>query len=98
MEGNTHVNKGKVYAPKGMLGTGWLGGIGGLYAEGRNLFETLMLNWVLYDTKFDSERYRLFGNNPEKRIIEMSSFRDDPMKISGCIVFPADAGMSSAVF
>ena len=23
----------------------------------------------------------------------MSSFRDDPMKISGCIVFPADAGM-----
>lgn len=28
----------------------------------------------------------------------MSSFRDDPMKISGCIVFPADAGMSSAVF
>lgn len=30
--------------------------------------------------------------------VEMSSFRDDPMKISGCIVFPADAGMSSAVF
>lgn len=74
VEGNTHVNKGKVYAPKGMLGTGWLGGIGGLYAEGRNLFETLMLNWVLYDTKFDSERYRLFGNNQDIPVWE----REDP--------------------
>lgn len=65
VKGNTHVNKGKVYAPKGMLGTGWLGGIGGLYAEGKNFFETLMLNWVLYDTKYDSERYRLFGNEQD---------------------------------
>lgn len=45
--GNTHVNKGKVYAPKGDVGTGWLGAIGGTFLEGRNLFETLMLNWCL---------------------------------------------------
>lgn len=62
VQGNTHVSGGKVPAPTGMLQTGWLGAIGGLYAEGRNLFETLMLNWVLYDTKYDSERYQLFGN------------------------------------
>ena len=46
--GNTHVNKNKVYAPKGMVSTGWLGNIGGTYLNGSNLFETLMLNWVLY--------------------------------------------------
>ena len=65
VQGNTHVSGGKVHAPKGMLQTGWLGGIGGLYAEGRNLFETLMFNWVLYDMKYDSERYRLFGNQQD---------------------------------
>jgi CRISPR system Cascade subunit CasA len=49
VKGNTHVTKGKVYPPKGAVGTGMLGAIGGLYLEGRNLFETLMLNWVLMD-------------------------------------------------
>ena len=49
VESNTHVNKGKVYAPKGAVGTGWCGAIGGVCLEGKNLFETLMLNWVLYD-------------------------------------------------
>lgn len=48
VEGNTHVNKNKIYAPKGMVATGWLGNIGGTYLTGSNLFETLMLNWVLY--------------------------------------------------
>lgn len=62
MKGNTHINKGKIYPLKGFLGTGWLGGIGGVYAEGANLFETLMLNWVLYDDRYDLEYYRLFGN------------------------------------
>lgn len=47
--GNTHVSKGKVYAPKGALGTGWCGAIGGVILEGDNLFQDLMLNWVLYD-------------------------------------------------
>ncbi len=49
VKGNTHVQKGKVYPPKGAVGTGMLGAIGGLYLEGRNLFETLMLNLVLMD-------------------------------------------------
>lgn len=26
----------------------------------------------------------------------MSSFLDDPMKVLGCVVFPADAGVNSA--
>ena len=46
--GNTHVNKGKVYAPKGLPGTGWQGTIGTIALEGDTLFETLMLNWCLY--------------------------------------------------
>ena len=46
--GNTHVNKGKVYAPKGLPGTGWQGTIGTIALEGGTLFETLMLNWCLY--------------------------------------------------
>lgn len=45
--GNTHINKGRVYAPKGAVGTGWCGAIGGVFVEGHNYFETLMLNLVL---------------------------------------------------
>ncbi|MDI9590262.1 MAG: type I-E CRISPR-associated protein Cse1/CasA [Acidobacteriota bacterium] len=47
--GSSHVNKGKVYPPKGIPATGWLGTIGGVYLEGDNLFQTLMLNWVMHD-------------------------------------------------
>lgn len=47
--GNTHVNKGKVYPPKGIPSTGWLGCIGGVYLEGENLFQTLLWNLVLYE-------------------------------------------------
>ncbi|MBT1171793.1 type I-E CRISPR-associated protein Cse1/CasA [Bifidobacterium sp. MA2] len=54
--GNTHVNKGKVYAPKGAIGTGWLGAVGPVFVEGGNLFETLMLNWCLY-----GGQTRMFG-------------------------------------
>lgn len=53
--GNTRINKGKVYPPKGLPGTGWCGSIGGTYLEGRNLFETLMLNWVLFDDRAGSQ-------------------------------------------
>lgn len=49
VEGNTHFDsQNKVHAPKGMVQTGWLGNIGGTYLTGSSLFETLMLNWVLY--------------------------------------------------
>lgn len=58
--GNTHVNKGKVYAPKGMAGTGWLGAAGPVAVEGDSLFRTLMLNWCLYDTK--NNTVKMFGN------------------------------------
>lgn len=47
--GNTHVNKGKVYPPKGLPGIGWSGSIGTVYVEGKSLFETLMLNFVMFD-------------------------------------------------
>lgn len=51
VKGNTHVKSGKVYPPKGAVGTGLFGAQGGVYLEGKNLFETLMLNWVLCDSK-----------------------------------------------
>lgn len=49
VSGNTHVQKGKVYPPKGYPGTGLLGAEGLVYLEGQSLFETLMLNLVLFD-------------------------------------------------
>jgi CRISPR system Cascade subunit CasA len=38
---------GKKYGDPGTAGTGWLGKFGQIYAVGENLFETLMLNFVL---------------------------------------------------
>lgn len=49
--GNSHINKGKVYAPKGAVGTGWCGAIGGVFVEGENLFETILLNFVLWNER-----------------------------------------------
>ena len=46
--GNTSARNGKAYAPKGALGTGWCGALGGIYLEGSSLFETLLLNFVLF--------------------------------------------------
>jgi len=46
--GNTSAKSGKAYAPKGALGTGWCGALGGIYLEGRSLFETLLFNYVLH--------------------------------------------------
>lgn len=46
--GNTSARSGKAYAPKGALGTGWCGALGGIYLEGQSLFETLLLNFVLF--------------------------------------------------
>lgn len=47
--GNSRVKGGKVYSPKGIPSTGWLGQLGLVHIEGRTLFETLMLNWVMFD-------------------------------------------------
>jgi CRISPR system Cascade subunit CasA len=46
MVDDERVKGGKVYP----LGTGWAGGLGGVFAEGRTLRETLLLNLVAADT------------------------------------------------
>ncbi|MEH0576833.1 MULTISPECIES: type I-E CRISPR-associated protein Cse1/CasA [Streptomyces] len=46
MVGDERVKGGKVYP----LGTGWAGGLGGVFAEGDSLRETLLLNLVAADT------------------------------------------------
>lgn len=58
--GNTHVNKGKVYAPKGIPSTGWAGCIGGVFLEGANVFQTLMWNLVLHDAARGN--FSMFGD------------------------------------
>lgn len=50
VKGYSGAKAGKAYAPTGG-GTGMLGAEGGIYLEGKNLFETLMLNWVLFDDR-----------------------------------------------
>lgn len=40
---------GRVYSISGLTATGWLGAIGGTFLEGATLFETLMLNWCLFN-------------------------------------------------
>lgn len=43
--GDPRVKSGKSYP----IGTGWAGGLGGLYFEGLTLFETLLLNFIACD-------------------------------------------------
>lgn len=63
--GNLRASKGKVYAPKGLPGVGWLGSIGSVFVEGRSLFETLMLNWVMYDNvSYGGDVFRLQDDLP----------------------------------
>ncbi|MEV5432733.1 type I-E CRISPR-associated protein Cse1/CasA [Streptomyces sp. NPDC052701] len=47
MAGDDRVKGGKVYP----LGTGWAGGLGGVFVEGGTLRETLLLNLVAADTE-----------------------------------------------
>ncbi|MFF9527471.1 type I-E CRISPR-associated protein Cse1/CasA [Streptomyces achromogenes] len=47
MVGDDRVRGGKVYP----LGTGWAGGLGGVFVEGATLRETLLLNLVAADTE-----------------------------------------------
>ena len=44
--GSTTAKSGKQYAPKGAVGTGLMGAYGAVCCEGKNFFETLLLNWV----------------------------------------------------
>lgn len=51
VKGYSRAKSGKAYAPKGLGGTGLLGAEGGVYLEGGNLCQTLLLNLVLYDER-----------------------------------------------
>lgn len=59
VKGNTKAKGGRVYAPKGLPGVGWMGSIGSVVIEGSSLFRTLMLNWSMFDERTSSGR--LFG-------------------------------------
>ena len=59
VKGNTKAKGGRVYAPKGLPGVGWMGSIGSVVVEGSSLFRTLMLNWSMFDERTSSGR--LFG-------------------------------------
>lgn len=63
VEGNTHVNKGKVYPPKGVVSTGWMGSLGGVFLEGSTLFETLLFNWCLISKRAKAS---IVGNEEDK--------------------------------
>lgn len=47
--GDPRVKGGKSYP----IGTGWSGGLGGLFFEGKTLFETVILNFIARDTEAD---------------------------------------------
>ncbi|NEG54823.1 type I-E CRISPR-associated protein Cse1/CasA [Bifidobacterium sp. SMA15] len=87
--GNTHVNKGKVYAPKGMAGTGWLGVLGPVMVEGDNLFRTLMLNWCLYDAGNNS--VRMFGNEDDVPPWEFEESSGPDITVRTSFTGPVDA-------
>lgn len=80
--GNTHVKSGKVYAPKGAVGTGWCGAVGGTFMEGNNLFETLMLNFVLFDRRND--RGCLLGIEGDVPPWERESPSSDLIQVDPC--------------
>ncbi|BDR52365.1 CRISPR-associated protein CasA [Bombiscardovia nodaiensis] len=81
--GNTHVNKGKVYPPKGAVGTGWLGALGGVYLEGQNLFQTLMLNWCLLDSSGRGDGLPLAGRQSDKPVWEQQPAGTDMRMCDG---------------
>lgn len=87
--GNTHVNKGKVYAPKGMAGTGWLGALGPVAAEGDSLFHTLMLNWCLYDA--NNNMMRMLGNENDTAPWEFDEPSDSDIAVRTSFAGPVDA-------
>ncbi|MFE1824019.1 type I-E CRISPR-associated protein Cse1/CasA [Streptomyces anulatus] len=64
VEGDARVKGGKVYP----LGVGWAGALGGVFAEGSTLRETLLLNLVAADTggiRFDSGDRPAWRRDPD---------------------------------
>ncbi|MCH9276909.1 type I-E CRISPR-associated protein Cse1/CasA [Bifidobacterium amazonense] len=87
--GNTHVNKGKVYAPKGMAGTGWLGAVGPMTVESNCLLRTLLLNWCLYDVK--NNEVKLFGNEDDVPPWELDTPSGPDITVRTSFTGPVDA-------
>lgn len=48
-DGSNERGKGTLFPPN--IGVAWLGTLGVIYAQGNSLFETLMLNLIIYDTE-----------------------------------------------
>ncbi|EFA23032.1 type I-E CRISPR-associated protein Cse1/CasA [Bifidobacterium gallicum] len=82
VEGFSAINKGKAFAPQGVPSVGWLGNIGSVWAEGSNLFETIMLNWVisnpltseLSESTYDRAPWEL-DTPPEHDLVVRDGFR-----------------------
>ncbi|PWG60240.1 type I-E CRISPR-associated protein Cse1/CasA [Bifidobacterium catulorum] len=87
--GNTHINKGKVYAPKGVAGTGWLGVLGPVTVEGANLVQSLLLNWCLYDTRNNTTE--LFGNADDLPPWELDESPGFDLRMRTSFTGPVDA-------
>ncbi|MGO5363212.1 MULTISPECIES: type I-E CRISPR-associated protein Cse1/CasA [unclassified Bifidobacterium] len=64
LAGSTTARSGREYAPKGQISTGALGFCGGVYLERANLFETLMMNWVMYVESGEVPFLALVGDAP----------------------------------
>lgn len=90
--GNSHVKSGKAYPPKGLCGTGLLGGMEGVYLEGENLFQTLMLNWVLHDNRASNNAF--FGNEADIPSWELSLNEDSRVLTGDMVERPIDGPVS----
>lgn len=74
--GDGRAKGGKVYP----LGVGWTGNLGGVFVEGDNLHETLLLNLVAFDTenlRIDADRDRPAWRHPVCGATEM-----EPLELS----------------
>ena len=87
--GSTHVKSGRVYAPKGLSGTGWLGTLGPVMVEGESLFRTLLLNWCLYDSNNDD--IRLFDNDEDVAPWELDDPVGPDLTVRASFTGPVDA-------
>lgn len=75
-KGDPRIKGGKVYP----LGVGWAGNLGGVFVEGGNLRETLLLNLIAFDTdnlRIDADADRPAWRHPPPGPAEM-----DPLELS----------------
>ncbi|UGT59941.1 type I-E CRISPR-associated protein Cse1/CasA [Nocardia asteroides] len=70
--GDDRVKGGRGYP----IGIAWAGGLGGVYLEGSNLRQTLLLNLVLTDPS--GERHQQIGVPPWERAADGPAVRKDP--------------------